>query len=264
MHSCTFNRSRLLAFLLVVGVTLVIYYLLPNTLPDSTKSVGPLRAYDMTTTNKLIVTVNVTVEKSSNQIQVFYRETLPLQESRESQQPSLEVLLLHGQAFDSKTWEGLGTLSLLAEKGYRAVAMDLPGYGNTPLLDIDKVDKDRADFLLAFLNAVGLQAPVVVSPSMSGHFSIPFLMFYAQRLKGFVPIAPAGTNLYNADQYEKIQTPTLIVFGELDTNLGVQSLKNLKYLPHHSVFKIPTARHACYLDEPHLFHTTLLDFLTRF
>eukprot|EP00061_Rhincodon_typus_P013940 g40639.t1 len=79
------------------------------------------------------------------------------------------------------------------------------GHGSTPLLDIDKVEKDRADFLLAFLNAVGLQTPVIVSPSMSGHFSIPFLMFHAQRLKGFVPIAPTGTNLYNADQYQKIQ-----------------------------------------------------------
>ncbi|XP_048403899.1 protein ABHD14A [Stegostoma tigrinum] len=264
MHTCSFNRSRLLAFLLVAGATLVIYYLLPNTLPDSTRSSGPLQTTSMASANQLTVTVNVTVQKSSNLIDVFYRETLPPQKSRESQQPSLEVLLLHGQAFDSKTWESLGTLSLLAEKGYRAVAVDLPGHGSTPLLDIDKVDKDRADFLLAFLNAVGLQTPVIVSPSMSGHFSIPFLMFHTQRLKGFVPIAPTGTNLYNADQYQKIQTPTLIVFGELDTNLGVRSLKNLKHLPNHSVFKIPTARHACYLDEPHLFHKTLLDFLTKF
>ncbi|GCB78762.1 hypothetical protein scyTo_0017782, partial [Scyliorhinus torazame] len=100
------------------------------------------------------------------------------------------------------------------------------------------------------MDAVGLQTPVLVSPSRSGQFSIPFLMFQNQRLKGFVPIAAVGTNHYSAEQYHKIQTPTLIVFGELDTNLGVQSLKNLKQLPHHTVFKIPAAHHACYLDEP--------------
>ena len=39
----------------------------------------------------------------------------------------LQVVLLHGQAFSSKTWEELGTLALLATNGFQALAMDLPG-----------------------------------------------------------------------------------------------------------------------------------------
>lgn len=39
----------------------------------------------------------------------------------------LQVVLLHGQAFTSKTWEDLGTMALLAANGYQALAMDLPG-----------------------------------------------------------------------------------------------------------------------------------------
>lgn len=39
----------------------------------------------------------------------------------------LQVVLLHGQAFTSKTWEELGTMALLATHGYQALAMDLPG-----------------------------------------------------------------------------------------------------------------------------------------
>lgn len=39
----------------------------------------------------------------------------------------LQVVLLHGQAFTSKTWEDLGTMALLATNGYQALAMDLPG-----------------------------------------------------------------------------------------------------------------------------------------
>lgn len=39
----------------------------------------------------------------------------------------LQVVLLHGQAFTSKTWEELGTMALLAVNGYQALAMDLPG-----------------------------------------------------------------------------------------------------------------------------------------
>lgn len=41
----------------------------------------------------------------------------------------LQVVLLHGQAFTSKTWEELGTMAILAVNGYQALAMDLPGRG---------------------------------------------------------------------------------------------------------------------------------------
>lgn len=44
----------------------------------------------------------------------------------------VEVVLLHGKAFNSHTWEQLGTLQLLAQRGYRAVALDLPGESPLP------------------------------------------------------------------------------------------------------------------------------------
>lgn len=37
------------------------------------------------------------------------------------------MIFLHGQSFNSKKWEELGTLALLSENGYRAIAIDLPG-----------------------------------------------------------------------------------------------------------------------------------------
>jgi abhydrolase domain-containing protein 14 len=59
------------------------------------------------------------------------------------------------------------------------------------------------------------------------------------------------------------QTPTLIVYGALDTNLGAQSHKNLMQLPRHTVVKLEGARHACYMDKPTEFHQALLDFLSK-
>ncbi|XP_026303800.1 protein ABHD14A isoform X2 [Piliocolobus tephrosceles] len=53
---------------------------------------------------------------------IFYREVLPLNRAHR-----VEVVLLHGKAFNSHTWEQLGTLQLLSQRGYRAVALDLPG-----------------------------------------------------------------------------------------------------------------------------------------
>lgn len=36
------------------------------------------------------------------------------------------VLLLHGAKYSAQTWQELGTLSLLADAGFRVAAVDLP------------------------------------------------------------------------------------------------------------------------------------------
>lgn len=59
----------------------------------------------------------VTVEGQS----LFYREAHP------QRAPRLNVLLLHGIRFSSDTWLQLHTMAVLADAGYRAVAVDLPG-----------------------------------------------------------------------------------------------------------------------------------------
>ncbi|XP_073888474.1 protein ABHD14A isoform X9 [Macaca fascicularis] len=59
---------------------------------------------------------------------IFYREVLPLNPAHR-----VEVVLLHGKAFNSHTWEQLGTLQLLSQRGYRAVALDLPDSNPYPV-----------------------------------------------------------------------------------------------------------------------------------
>lgn len=55
-------------------------------------------------------------------LEVFYREAKPPEAS-----PHVSVLLLHGMAFTSETWQNLGTIGTLAQMGYRVVAVDIPG-----------------------------------------------------------------------------------------------------------------------------------------
>ncbi|XP_059520593.1 protein ABHD14A isoform X1 [Myotis daubentonii] len=189
---------------------------------------------------------------------IFYREVLPLHRARR-----VEVVLLHGRAFTSRTWEQLGTLQLLAHRGYRAVALDLPGFGNSAPSQEASTEVGRAELLARALRDLEVRNAVLVSPSLSGRYALPFLMRDHPQLHGFVPIAPASTQNYTREQFEAVKTPTLILYGELDRTLARESLRRLRHLPRHSVVKLRDAGHACYLHRPRDFHRALLAFLDQ-
>lgn len=261
-----FLRNRLVVLGLVLLATVLLYLLLPSIRQGSMEPSLEVQRMGLVAVSPPpppSVNVSVRTGQLPGDPPLFFREALPIDASGRQILPRLQVVLLHGQAFTSKTWEELGTLALLATNGYQALAMDLPGFGNSPDSDAVRTDQNRVDLLQRFMEALGVRAAVLLSPSMSGHYSIPFLMKQSAQLHGYIPIAPVGTRSYTPQQYQNIQTPTLIVFGALDTNLGAQSHKNLLQLPHHSVLKLEGARHACYMDKPKEFHQALLDFLSK-
>jgi len=48
---------------------------------------------------------------------------------------------------------------------------------------------------------------VLISPSMSGRFSLPYVIQMktkSQLIRGFVPIAPVDTNKFNANDYKLV------------------------------------------------------------
>ncbi len=51
---------------------------------------------------------------------------------------------------------------------------------------------------------------------------------------GYVPVAPVLTETYDKAAYESVRVPTLIIFGEMDTNMGLKSAKNLAQIPTSS------------------------------
>ncbi|MBN3288610.1 ABHEA protein, partial [Polyodon spathula] len=261
-----FFRNRLVVLGLVLLATVLLYLLLPAIRQGSMEPFLNVQRMGLTggsptaPTAKFPKPVNITIRTGqlAGDPPLSFRETISVDAAGKKMQPRLQVVLLHGQAFTSKTWEDLGTLTLLASHGYQALALDLPEDSESV-----KTDQNRTNLLLRFLDSLEVQAPVLVSPSMSGRFSLPLLMLHSSRLRGFVAVAPVGTKLYSEQQYQNIQTPTLIVFGALDGSLGTQSLKNLSQLPHHTVVRIDGAKHACYMDKPREFHQALLIFLSR-
>ena len=202
-----------------------------------------------------------------NTVNVHYKELAP-SKSETPQRTEIDVLLLHGKKFSSQTWLELKTLHVLAESGHRAVAVDLPGFGRSESATIldgddDSGSKSREEFLKSLISALKLHRPAVVSPSMSGAFSLPLLMSRPDLFGAFVPVAPVYTAKFQSELYMRTRVPTLIVVGDLDTNLGVISLKNLKNLPLHKVLTLPNSRHPAYLDQPDMWHDNLLKFLAN-
>ena len=168
------------------------------------------------------------------------------------------VLLLHGAAFSSATWDELGTLAELARAGYRVVALDLPGYG-----DSRAARGDPETFLHALLPELGLSRPVVLAASMSGRCAFPLVLGHPDAVSGFVAVAPAGVESV-LPRLGDCDVPTLVLWGGDDTVFpvaGARRLADALLRAERHVF--PGAPHPCYLAVPDDFHRVLLDWLER-
>ncbi|CAH2312604.1 Hypothetical predicted protein [Pelobates cultripes] len=251
------GRHKLIVLVLGLSITVLLYLLLPSGQPEE----GDRKAEVPRSDPQSNMNITVRTATLTGDWPTFYREAIPRNALEGAERFS--VLLLHGQIFSSKTWEDLGTLNILAEHGYRAVAIDLPGYGESLRAQPMSTEKGRTDYLLQVMESLGTRQPVLISPSMSGLFSLPLLLQHPDRLRGFVPIAPVGTKSFKPEQYKQIQVPSLIVYGTLDTNLGSQSLESLQLLPNHTLSPLEGGGHACYLDRPEEFHAALLMFLSK-
>nr|XP_034961977.1 protein ABHD14B-like isoform X2 [Zootoca vivipara] len=133
---------------------------------------------------------------------LFYRQIQPAQQS-----PRFSVLLLHGIRFSSETWLNLQTLSKLGEAGYCAVAVDLPGLGRSKEANAPAPvgEPAPASFLKSVFEALKLDQAVVISPSLSGMYSLPFLFQHSEMLKAYVPVAPICTEKFSATQYAGVK-----------------------------------------------------------
>ncbi len=166
------------------------------------------------------------------------------------------VLLLHGARYSAQTWRELGTVELLAREGYRVLALDLPGFGES---EASETPADR--FLASLLPLVAERPVVVVSPSMSGRFSFPLLSRRPSYVAAFVAIAPGGISNH-LKEIRGSAVASLVLWGENDEIvLPKESRALAEALPNSRRVALKDAGHACYLDQPQAFHKELLLFL---
>ncbi len=191
------------------------------------------------------------------------------------------VVLLHGASFQAKTWQDIGTLNLLEAQGYHGIGIDLPGFGESDpvgsavpawlqvVLERFRLAKPLADalgnrglWLKAVLHELGLKSkPVIVSPSMSGSYSLPLLTVDSDAVAGFVAVAPVGLETFS-DRLHHITVPVLAVWGENDRTIPIAHADRLtKAVTQGRKVIIPNGSHAPYMSDPEIFHRVLLEFL---
>lgn len=167
------------------------------------------------------------------------------------------VFLLHGMAFKAWSWDESGVLKELARHGRRAIAVDLPGFGGSP--QCKNIPPER--IVERFVATLCPRKPVIVAPSMSGRYALPYMVEHGDRTAGLVAIAPVGIPPLER-KLSQIKVPVLAVWGEKDTTIPLDQMKTLvSQVDKGELFIMPGAPHACQAHDPKLFVERLIQFL---
>ncbi|XP_072026053.1 putative protein-lysine deacylase ABHD14B isoform X1 [Amphiura filiformis] len=205
--------------------------------------------------NAGITSTEVTVEVGGTKI--FKREAVDSKKKTSGG----TILFLHGQAFTSENWCKLGTLNVTAHHGYKAIAIDLPDYGQSA----KGKTSDSVQFMLDLLKVLGLDIdkPIIVSPSMSGGFALPLLFQHPEAFKGYIPVAPVGVGKFNDDEYKNNKVFTCSIVGDKDPSLGAAATAKFSQMPNGETHTLEDAGHPCYLDQPQEFHNIMYAFAKK-
>ena len=206
--------------------------------------------------SKIVIGIEIESKRGKYELHVVIVKP----EGETSNRVSRDVLLLHGAKYSSKTWEEIGTLTALSKAGYRVVAVDLPGFGKS---ESTGQNGPPEQVISDIINTLGMKKPVIIAPSMSGQYAIPYIILNPKKISAFVPIAPVfPIRTFDVSELVDASFPSFVVWGSLDEP-GKERSKQLLKWRHAVPFEMTGAQHACYLNNPTKFNTELIAFLNN-
>lgn len=111
------------------------------------------------------------------------------------------IVFVHGLGSYLKFWRY--QLDVFAEQGYRVLALDLPGYGKSVKpATFPYTMESFAEVVKAFIEAKGLDKPIIVGHSMGGHTALTLAINYPEMVSALVLTAPAGFEKFSAREKE--------------------------------------------------------------
>ena len=102
------------------------------------------------------------------------------------------ILLLHGLFAEKEQWDGM--MCQLSEAGYRAIAPDLPGYGQSTGFAVkDYALETQVELLHQWVNQLGIQSFEIAGSSMGGTIAALYARRYPNEVRSLAFIgAPMG------------------------------------------------------------------------
>ena len=95
------------------------------------------------------------------------------------------VVLLHGSGPGATGWSNFsGNIGVIADAGYRVIAPDMPGWGDSDAVATTDMDHDAT--LVELLDALGIEKAALVGNSMGAHTAIRFATLHPERISHLV------------------------------------------------------------------------------
>jgi pimeloyl-ACP methyl ester carboxylesterase len=112
------------------------------------------------------------------------------------------IVFVHGLSGSWPNW--LEQLPVFARE-HRVIAMDLPGFGHSPMPSQDITISAYARMLDELLETLGVSAASVVGNSMGGFVAAELAIAYPQRVERLVLISAAGISTYRNRDAERLE-----------------------------------------------------------
>lgn len=150
------------------------------------------------------------------------------------------LVLIHGMFGDHLDWE---PVLVPLSKSNRVIAVDLPGFGESEKPD-EKYDKEFfVSKLRGFLNAIGVQRPVLVGNSFGGEIAILYTLEYSNDVAALVLVSSGGLRFYDESERKRIREAFSIsnlralspaahalMFSRVMSDMGPHSAHSRRYL----------------------------------
>lgn len=90
-----------------------------------------------------------------------------------------------------------------------------PGLGQSKAAEAPAAVGELAPvaFLREVCERLSLAPAVVISPSLSGMYSLPFLHQHQDLVRAYVPVAPICTDKFTAEQYQSVKVRGKVTSG---------------------------------------------------
>lgn len=78
------------------------------------------------------------------------------------------------------------------------------GYGNSPVAQEFPDSESRSEFLLKLLSALNIKQPVIVSPSMSAFYVLPFVTEHTEHVRVFASAPSVALNAQSCSHRRRL------------------------------------------------------------